>query len=217
LNTRLLIIGAGGFGREVLAWARDVAAAAGAQAPWTIAGFLDANPRALDGLDVGVPIIGDARAYLPAADDRLICAIGDPSIKLRVCRELEARGARFATIIHPSALIGPHCTIGAGTIFCPRSVCTCDATIGKHVAVNILASIGHDAVVGDGCTLNGHSDVTGHAELGEGVFLGSHAVVMPGGKVGDYARIGAGSVVLRKAPPQTSVMGVPAKRIWSAA
>jgi serine acetyltransferase len=73
--------------------------------------------------------------------------------------------------------------------------------------------VGHDAVIGDGCTISGHCDVTGFASLGEGVFMGTHASVLPRAVVGDSAVIGAGSVVLKKVQPNTTVFGVPAKKI----
>ena len=79
--------------------------------------------------------------------------------------------------------------------------------------INIAATIGHDAVIGDGCTINSHSDVTGFVKLGTGVFLGSHAVITPSVKVKDFARIGAGSIVVKQVAAETSVFGIPAKKI----
>jgi len=207
---RLLIVGAGGFGREVLNWVRDIPKQI---RNWEIGGFLDANPAALDGYDCGLPILADPMNYHLQDDDCLICAIAQPATKLRVCRYLINNGAKFITLIHPSAIIGSRCVIGEGCVFCPGSIITADVTIGDLVTVNANSTIGHDAVVGQGCTLSGHVDITGFASLGEGVFLGSHAVVLPGAKVGDYAIVGAGSVVLKKVKAGATVMGVPAKQI----
>jgi len=61
--------------------------------------------------------------------------------------------------------------------------------------------------------LSSHSDVTGYAQLGTGVFLGSHAAVLPRVRIGNYATVGAGSVVIHHVKTETTVMGVPAKRI----
>jgi sugar O-acyltransferase (sialic acid O-acetyltransferase NeuD family) len=213
MKKRLLIIGAGGFGREVLAWARDAAAA---NSEWSVGGFLDANASALDNYRVGAGIVGNPETYQPQPGDCFVCAVGDPAAKLRLCRALQQRGGEFITLVHPTALVGPDSTLGVGTILCPQAVVTCNVTVGSFVSLNVQALVGHDAVIGDGCTLNGHSEVDGFARLEEGAFLGAHAVVMPGAKVGAYARVGAGSVVLRKVAAQTTVMGVPAKKVWSA-
>lgn len=207
---RLLIIGAGGFGREVLQWARDVPRD---QRDWEVGGFLDASPGALDGFGVNLPIIGDPTSYWPGPEDRFVCALGDPATKLRLARGLKARSATFAMLVHPSARIPPGNRVGEGCIFCPSSGVTTNVTVGDFVTFNTVSGAGHDAVIGDGCTFSSHVDVHGRVELGEGVFLGSHASVLPGMKVGDYAKIGAGAVVVRNVKARTSVFGNPARQI----
>jgi sugar O-acyltransferase (sialic acid O-acetyltransferase NeuD family) len=214
-KNRLLIIGAGGFGREVLQWAQDLQAQG--DVDWEVAGFLDANPQAFGNFDIDLPVLGTPESWLPSAGDRFICAIGDPSIRLRICRVLQERGAEFVSLIHPSAIVGSRCHIGKGTILCPGVTVTVDATIGDFVILNVRACVGHDAHVGDGCTVNDFCDITGNAKLGEGVFLGSHSSVTPSASVGDYARVGAGSVVVRRVRANTTVMGPTARRIdWTA-
>lgn len=208
---RLLIVGAGGFGREVLSWA---SALDHQQNPWKVAGFLDSNPRVLDGFGLETGIVGDPLSYVPAENDLLVCAIGDPKTKLTLCRRLKERGGQFLTLIHPTAVIGLGCKLGVGCLVCPGAVATTDVTLGDFVALNVHATVGHDAIIGDGCTLNAHCDVTGGARLGEGVFLGSHAAILPGATVGDYAVVGAGSVVLRSVRSRTTVVGVPARVIY---
>lgn len=207
---RLFIVGAGGFGREVAGYASEVPRSA---RDWDIAGFLDDNPRALAGFQCPYHVLGSPMGFPLNDSDVLVCAIGDPVIKLRLARALKVRGAQFITLIHPTVFQGPGSVIGEGSIFAPYSGMTVNVQVGKFVTVNCHSGFGHDAVIGDGCTLSGHCDVTGGAVLGEGVFLGSHACVMPGVRVGDYAVVGAGSVVLRGVKPHTSVMGVPARII----
>lgn len=207
---QLLIIGAGGFGREVLGWALEIQPT---QREWEIAGFLDSKPDALLEYSIPYRILGDPTSYRPNLNELFVCAIGKSAQKLQICRALKRQGAQFASLIHPSATVGPNCTLGEGCLLCPGAVLTTDVKLGDFVAINVHASVGHDVVIGDGCTLNAHSDVTGYAQLGEGVLLGSHASVLPNAIIGDYAIVGAGSVVLRKVNPHVTVMGVPAKQI----
>lgn len=214
-KNRLLIVGAGGFGREVLQWALDIQSQV--DVDWEVGGFLDANRKAFEKFDIEFPVVGDSADWQPSIEDRFICAIGDPTIRLRICRQLQQRGAQFVSLIHPTAIVGSRCTIGTGTILCPGVTVTVDATIGDFVILNVRSCVGHDAHVGDGCTVNDFCDITGNAKLGEGVFLGSHSSVTPSAKVGDYARVGAGSVVVRRVRANTTVIGPTAKRIdWSA-
>ena len=210
MNHRLIIIGAGGFGREVFNWARDVSAKNG---EWQMGGFLDANPQALAGYRVDVEILGSPDSYQPQPNDRFVCAIGDPTTRLKVCRMLSDRGARFVTLIHPLAVVGSDCRIGPGSIICPLTVLTTNVTLGSFVILNTHCCVGHDAVLGDGCSVNPHGAVAGNAVLGVGVLMGMHSVVLQRVHVGDGAIIGAGSVVLRKVAPRTTVLGVPAKRL----
>ncbi len=205
---RLLVVGAGGFGREVAAWASDIPLSA---RDWELGGFLDDCADALHGYEVGLPIVGGIAEYVPQESDLFVMALGDPRTKLAAAGRLTKRGAQFITLVHPTAIVGDRSRLGAGTVVCPRAVITTDVKIGRFVTINLHATIGHDTVVGDGCTLSCQTDVTGFARLGEGVFLGSHASVLPGAKVGDYAKVGAGSIVLKKVRPGTTVLGVPGK------
>ncbi|SHH77259.1 acetyltransferase [Desulfofustis glycolicus] len=207
---RLLIIGAGGFGREVLNYALDIPLQ---DRDWKVGGFLDSNLGVLSGYDCAKSVLADPMHYQPKDDDCFICAIGNPDRKIQICDSLVNKGGNFITLIHPSAVIGRRCSIGQGCIICPGAIITTDVKIGDFVSVNVHASIGHDTIVGKGCTLSGHVDITGFAVVEEGVFLGSHAVVLPKAKVGAYAIIGAGSVVLKRVKSGATVMGVPAKQV----
>lgn len=210
MKPRLLIVGAGGFGREVLQWAEDIVAEG---ADWTLAGFLDGNQAALDGFDCAQEIVGSPESHVIAEQDLFVCAIGDPVIRERVSSELSRRGARFATLVHPTAIIGARSTIDEGSIICPRVTITVDVQIGRHVVINTLSTIGHDVTIGDYCSLFSHCDVTGGARLETGVTMGSHSSVLPGVRVGESARISAGSIVTRRVRPGTTVFGVPAKKL----
>ncbi len=206
---RLIIAGAGGFGREVYAWA---SAHPDSGRKWEIAGFLDDNPAALDGFEYPVSILGTVADYAPQAGDVFLCAIGAPAIKRKVCETLLKHSAEFITLVHPSAILGANVTLGQGVIICPYAIVTCDVTIGDFVAINCHSSVGHDVRIGDWVTLSGHCDVTGQSELGEMAFLGSGARILPLKKVGAGALVGAGSVVISYVPAEAKVFGNPARR-----
>lgn len=210
MSAPVYILGAGGFGREVLSWLK--------QCPdhgskWHVAGFLDDNPAALSTARACAPLVGALRDFEPPAGSLLVCAIGNSAVRLKVCAQLEARGGRFLTLVHPDAIIGEECEIGDGSIICPGVVITANVRLGRHVIVNAQTTIGHDAVLGDGVTLSGHVDITGYVQVGEGAFFGSHAAALPGSVIGAYAKVGAGSVVLKSVKSHATVMGVPAKQI----
>jgi sugar O-acyltransferase (sialic acid O-acetyltransferase NeuD family) len=206
---RLLIVGAGGFGREMLEFVLDLKACA--HPDWEIGGFLDANPALRSETIEGYSVVGDPETYVPNPDDRFVCALGFPGVKRRVCGSLKARGAAFLTLVHPGAYCGREIVIGEGSIICWGAAVTTNVRLGEFVTININATVGHDAVVGSWSTLNPHSDVLGRVTIGDGVLLGSHAAVLPGLTIGSDAVVGAGSVAYRNVPPAHTVVGVPAK------
>ena len=208
---RWLIVGAGGFGREMYSWTFG---RLGSTTGAANVGFLDDNMQALDSFprlkDCWSGRISD---YMPRPGDRLLMAIGDPSIKLTVGKTLQSRGALFASFIHPSAIIAQDVQIGEGSVICPFAVACCNVRLGDFVLMNVGSLVGHDSIIGDGCSLSPHSDVAGQVELERGVFLGCQTVIVPRTRVGEFSRIGAGSVVISNVRPGVSMMGVPAKRI----
>jgi sugar O-acyltransferase (sialic acid O-acetyltransferase NeuD family) len=194
------VVGAGGFGREVRRWAYDAGVDATA--------FIDRIEGVVDGL----PVLPDSLEFSPR--DVFLCGIGEPALKRIVCERLHGRGARFWTIIHPTAIVTQPSALGEGCIICPHAVVSVAARVGRLVSVNCSATVGHDAVVGDYCSISSHADICGNARAGEGVLLGSHASMLPHATAGDWSIVGSGSVVVLEAPERSTVMGVPASVIY---
>ena len=205
----MYIIGASGFGREVLAWANDIPQT---QRDWEPVGFLDDDPEALRAAPTYLKVVGSVWDFSFEANALAVIAIGKPSLKKRIAEHCQGK-VQFATIIHPRAVVGPYCHVGQGCILCPYSVLTTNVVVGDHVLVNLAASLGHDVRIGDFCTINCHADVTGNVVLEEGVYLSSHVSILPSARVEAFAYVGAGSIVLRRVRAGTVVFGAPTKKI----
>jgi acetyltransferase-like isoleucine patch superfamily enzyme len=88
---------------------------------------------------------------------------------------------------------------------------TTNIVAGRHLHVNLNATVGHDCVIGDFVTLAPGVSISGHVTIGDGVEFGTGAVVLPGVTIGDGAMVGAGAVVTRDVEPGVTVIGMPAK------
>jgi sugar O-acyltransferase (sialic acid O-acetyltransferase NeuD family) len=207
---QLIIIGAGGFGREVLAWARQ---SSGFGEAWSVKGFIDDNPEAMAGLQVPAQWLGRIEDHQPAADEVFVCAMGVPAMKRRCFERIEARGGQFITLIHRTALVGDQVKLGAGVILCPYAVVSGYNVLGKGVVVNMHATVDHDANVGDWTQINCHCDLTAGVQVGSEVWFSSHVAVAPRLRIGDRAYLGIGSAILRDVEADTKVFGVPARRV----
>jgi sugar O-acyltransferase (sialic acid O-acetyltransferase NeuD family) len=206
----LIIIGAGKFGREVYAWAKQ-AREHGVE--WRIRGFLDNRKQILDGYNYDTPVLDAPENYTPTSDDVFVCAVGVPQTKKQYCQMLMTRGAQFVNVIHPTVVMGENVKMGVGIILCPYVVVSCDAVLGNCVTVNLHVAIGHDVKIESYCQINPNVSLGGGAVLNEGVSVGSNATVLPDATVEAFAVVGAGSVVLRNVSARQTVFGVPARPV----
>jgi sugar O-acyltransferase (sialic acid O-acetyltransferase NeuD family) len=204
---RIIIVGAGGFGREVLQWARH----AWPEHVSKIAGFLSADADKLNGHAPTLPILGSPADFEPQPSDGLVLAIGVPGVRRQVAEQLEANGGRFLTLIHPSAIVADTARVGVGTIICPYAIVSDAVRLGRFVLVNYHSSLGHDARAGDFAVLSPHACLGGRGAIAEDVFLGLHASVGPGISVGSQSKVSANSSALISAPAGSIVFGVPGR------
>jgi sugar O-acyltransferase (sialic acid O-acetyltransferase NeuD family) len=204
---RIIIVGAGGFGREVLQWARH----AWPEHVAKIAGFLSEDPTKLNGHGTNLPILGSPEDFGPRPTDGLLLAIGIPRVRRQVAERLEARGARFLTLIHPTAIVADTAEVGLGTVICPYAIVSDSVRLGRFVLVNYHASLAHDASAGEFSILSPYSGLGGNASIEVDVFLSMHVTVGPRVHVASGAVVSANSCVLQHSPPNSMIYGVPGR------
>jgi len=207
---KYVVVGGGGFGREVACWAQEALADTGGG---EVIGFLDDEVTNASGFPQGISYRGRLADYSPQDGEELLLAIGAPRLKRQIVAELRRKEARFATLRHPTAIVAATARLGEGVVLCPYAVVSANAIVGDFVAVNICSSVGHDVRLGSYSTLSAHIDITGGVVVGEMVMFGSGARILPGLHVGDEATIGAGAVVIRNVPPGKTVYAPPAKQL----
>jgi sugar O-acyltransferase (sialic acid O-acetyltransferase NeuD family) len=205
----LIIVGAGGFGREIRELVPDCFAAGSIR----LKGFLSANPRDLDNYQNAEPILDDPERYLPVENDRFLLAVGDVPLRKRLTDSLQSRGAKFVSLVHPTAVVARTAQLGEGCVLYPHSVVMNGARLDDFVLLNLHASAGHDTQIGRFCNLCPYATMNGFSTLEAEVFMGTHSSVLPGCRVGSGSKISAGSVAAHDVAPRTLVYGVPGKHL----
>ena len=226
----LIIIGAGGFGREVLMMAIDNPCNG---SDWVIKGFLDNRPAILDGFTqdpnkvaYGMdfsdekrtrytrdhPILGDPLTYEPQEDEVFLCALGDPAQRRRYVEPLLAKGAEFVRLVHPLAAVSAFASVGLGSIIGAYVSLSPDCHVGQHVTVSYGAVLGHDTTVADWAEIGAHCLISGNVTISSAARIYPGAIVIPKAHIGEEAVVAAGSVVFKSVKAHTTVMGNPARR-----
>lgn len=208
----LIIIGVGGFAREVYWHAQK---SIGYGVDWQIKGFLDGDIKlaAEDYELLPAKVLGDVASYEICADDVFTCAVGTPHARKVLVEKILARGAEFINLVSNLAYVMPTVKLGRGVIIAPYVNIGDCAELDDFAAVNDVVIIGHDAQVGKFSCVMPHANIAGKSKIGAEVFIGSGAIILPKAKVGDGATVGAGSVVLKKVRAGAKVFGNPAIEI----
>lgn len=115
-----------------------------------------------------------------------------------LARYVSQKAARKTGIeIHPGATIGKRLVIDHGT----------------GIVIGETTEIGDDVLIYQGVTLGGTGKDTGkrHPTIGNNVMISAGAKVLGPFKIGDNSRVAAGAVVLEEVPPNSTVVGIPAR------
>ena len=207
--TNLLIVGAGGFGREVYQWAKDSLDIN----TYNFKGFLSNNPSDLDCYSLEGRIIDDPVNYRVENNDRFLIAIGDIDTRIRLIKSIKEKGGIFLTLLHKTAVVASSATIGEGVIACPFALISANVILDDFVLLNTYASCGHDSVIGKYSVLSPYATTNGFVSLADEVFMATHSTVTPKRIVGYRSKISANSVVMRDVPERSLVSGVPGKHV----
>ena len=147
------------------------------------------------------------RTLLRKADGDLEALRAECAERVRAC------GHRFATVVHPRAIVARDVALGAGAVVFAGAVLNPGAAVGPLAVVNTAATIDHDSTLAECAQVGPGGRVAGEVSIGARAFIGTGAIVLPGRSVGEDAIVGAGAVVTRDVPAGTTVVGVPAAPI----
>jgi sugar O-acyltransferase (sialic acid O-acetyltransferase NeuD family) len=204
----IVIIGAGGFGRELHEMLWDCLP----REEYRFKGFLAKDPDELSGFGLRASILDHPDHYAPRPEDRFLLAIGDMDVRRRIVETLVDKGAQFLALIHPTSVIAKTAHIGTGVVIYPFTVVMNGGVVDDFAHLSIYASVGHDAKVGKYSLMAPYATLNGFSVIGEEVYMSTHSTVAPEKRVGRRSKVSANSAVMQDVPANSLVHGVPGRQ-----
>lgn len=209
----IVIIGSGGFGREV---ADVIEAINGASTDryWNLLGYLDDSPSpasAERAARQGLPILGPVTPGSVEGTPYFVVGINNGDVRKMLAERMESAGWMPATLVDPRASIGSDSRIGRGTVMCAGARITTNVTLGRHVQLNPNCTVGHDSKLNDFVSVNPLASISGEIILEERVTVGAAAFVHQGLTLAAGTTVGASACVLQGTTEKCILVGVPAR------
>lgn len=210
MSIEVLIIGAGGHGKVVL----DILRASAAYKP---VAFLDADPALANTSISNLPVLGQIN-LLPKLRQQqklkhAIVAIGDNRSRQSYIKNLRDHDFTLINALHPTAHVSPSAKLGSGIVVCPTAVVGTEASLADGVIVNTGAIVDHECIIEECVHLAPGSLLAGRVRVEQGAFVGLGAKVIQCLTVGQWSTLGAGATIIRDVPPNTTVIGTPARTL----
>ena len=186
MKDKLLLVGAGGFGRVVLEHASGEYDCA----------FLDDGPEAGTVIDDAV-VLGKTSdlAKWYGEYKLLVVTIGNNALRERIFAEARKIGYTFPNIIHPSAYISPRAQLGSGSIILNNAVIQNGSKAGDGLIMNPGAELHQDSTVGSNVLIYTNSVIRSLTHVGDRAWIGANAVIGTRATLPDDARVEDGAVV----------------------
>ncbi len=162
---RLIILGAGGFGR-------------------TIADIADqlqsyAEIKYLDDMSDSEAVIGKISDLEKFINDNTVffSAIGDNPLRCELIEKIQGLGGKVVSVVHPSAYISPTAMIGGGVAILPHASIGTNVVIGSGCIINMNAIIDHDCIldsgvhIAPGAIVKGENHILAHKKIESGIVV----------------------------------------------
>lgn len=212
----LVIIGNGGFGREVLELIRDINKSS---SEYNILGFINNDVSSFGSYCNEVAVLGNEswiENYLLTHEELYVAiGIGSPQIKRKIVSSLEHLGnkIKYPNLVHPSVIRGNYISLGVGNVITAGNILTCNITLGNHNMINLSCTVGHDSVFENFSVVSPRSVISGNTAIKEGAYLGTGCTIIEKKTIGRWSVVGGAALVNKDVPDNSTVVGVPASVI----
>ncbi|WP_026653781.1 acetyltransferase [Butyrivibrio proteoclasticus] len=189
----IVIMGAGELGKEVLWLIEDINKI---EPTWLVLGLLD-DTKKVGEIVGGYPVLGgmDHLEDLYKTNDcYAVIALQNGADKAAIADKHKDFN-RWASIVHPTAVIAPQSTLGAGSIVFPQVTVSVDSMIGKHSLLYIHAIICNDCKLGEFTSIMSGVSLAEHVTVGTKSYLSAGCDVYPHVTIGQNCKVAVGVTV----------------------
>lgn len=202
----LIILGAGGTAFDLI----DIAIAMNKiEKRWNILGFLDDNIE-LIGKDVyGYPVLGSILEAASYENAFFASSIGDayrPKLRMIVRNKVPFSNDRFASLIHPTAIISNTAIVESGAVIYGNVTLSGKVHVGHDVFLCGNTFLGHECVIGNHCMLSIGNYLASDVHVGDCCYLGVGVMARHQIEIGANCLIGMGTRVVKSVPSNSKLI-----------
>lgn len=208
------IVGAGGFGREVIPIAQKMLEEQFSSFEFKLV-FVDEN-RKQNFLN-NYPVFTPEEFHADPSKQRFFnVAIAGAEARKKLVEQMTRRGAKPFQIKAFNSIELDQNEIGEGAILCPFTTITSNSKIGRYFHANLYSYVAHDCVIGDYVTFAPSVHCNGNVVIEDEAYLGTGVIIKQGRQgnplvIGRGAVVGMGAVVTKNVPPYETVVGNPGR------
>lgn len=202
----IVIVGAGGFGREVLWLINEINKV---EPTYKILGFIDDFVKQNHYIKP-YEVLGGVDYLNTLNEVSAVIAIGYPINKRDIVQRVTNQKITYPNLVFPGVIHADDLDLGKGVVICAGATLTVNIKIADFVSIHTGVTVGHDTVINPFSTVLPGCNVAGNVNIGHSTMVGTGSRIIQGLSIGDESIIGAGAVVLQDIQDNVVAVGVPA-------
>jgi len=203
-HRKIVLVGSGGHAAELVDYIES-ANEKSSPIQFEILGLLDDAKTNYDRYSFAYPYLGTIKEHEVLEDVDYLMGIANMKYRKPIIVDLKSKGAKFASFIHPTAIISRTAEWGEGCVISHNVSLGPKVKLGDFNLINSRCTIGHDTQIGSYNFLSPQVVTGGMSRLGNENFLGTNAAILPMVKVGNCNVISAGMIVEKNVEDDATV------------
>lgn len=206
-SKNIIIVGAGGHARVVIDAAENVGL--------NILGIIDIEYKNQNENILGYDVLGDFSVIerYDCKDVMVMIAIGDNKLRSQYFYRAKKLGFFLPAIVHPTAIVSKHANLGMGVFINAGVIINAKVVVNNDTIINTAAIVDHEVLIGEHCHIGPGVKIAGRVQIGNYAFIGIGTNIIDKTIIGEDVIVGAGSVIIKNIESNSTVVGVPGKKI----